>query len=265
MRQIFSLQADARGAAPDGRFTPGPLPGQVTATSPEADELAARLAEAYASPEGTWVRANLITSMDGAVSVDGRSGGLSGAADRLLFHILRALADVILVGAGTVRAEHYGLAKLDWPSLRTGRPATAPIAIVTRQFDLDLDSALLRGDADHPKTIVLTGNRAAPGRVAKAAETAEVITFPGADVSGKDAIGKLSELGFRNILIEGGPMLLGQLVTEDLLDELCLTIAPLLEGGLAGRMITGGSARTMRLASVIEDDGFLLCRYLRGT
>ncbi len=123
----------------------------------------------------------------------------------------------------------------------------------------------MRGSPDRPKTIVLTTDHAPVARVARASQTAEIITFPGGQISATDAINKLGELGYHNILVEGGPMLLGQLVTEDLLDDLCMTFAPLLEGGLADRMITGGTATTMRLASVIEDDGFLLCRYVRRT
>ncbi len=120
MHQIFPLQAGTQEGGLDRRLAVESVPGQATATTAEVSELVARLAEIYAYPDGTWVRANFISSADGAVSLDGRSGGLSGKADRLLFHVLRALADIILVGAGTVRAEHYGLARLDWPQLRAG-------------------------------------------------------------------------------------------------------------------------------------------------
>ncbi len=252
MRQIFPVQAEL-GDAPGAAASPA-------AASP----VVAALAEIYAHPAGGSVRANMVSSVDGAISLDGRSGGLSGPADRLVFKVLRALADVVLVGAGTARAEHYGLAKPDWPQLREGRPASPPIAIVTGQLSLDLESSLIRGDADHEKTIVLTTDQAPPERVTAAARAARVFALKGSRVRASDAIGKLTELGYRNILLEGGPTLLGDLVAENALDELCATVSPLLAGGHAPRMITGGAfALRLRLASVIEDEGFLLSKYVR--
>lgn len=271
MRQIYPPQAGGQaGARAGGQAgylgSADPLTGPITASSPGAEELVARLAEVYAYPDTSWVRANMITSVDGAVSLDGRSGGLSGVADRLLFSVLRGLADVILVGAGTARAEHYGLARADWPTLREGRPEVPPIAIVTGRLALDLDSPLLQGDSDHPRTIVLTTCQAPADRVAAASRTADVISTGSNRVSGKAAIAKLTELGYQRILVEGGPTLLGELLASDLLDELCMTYSPLLEGGESARMITSDqqiSPARLQLGSVLEDDGFLLCRYLR--
>ena len=80
-----------------------------------------------------WVRANMIESADGAAAVDGLSGGLGGSADHEIFGLLRALAGVILVGAGTVRAERYHPARVAprWAALRAGRPDTPPIAVLS--------------------------------------------------------------------------------------------------------------------------------------
>jgi riboflavin biosynthesis pyrimidine reductase len=247
---------------------PGPLAEPVVAGAPGTAELIDGLAACYACPDGLWVRANMVTSLDGAIAVDGRSGGLSGAADRLLFHVLRSLADVVLVGAGTARAERYGLAKpaSTWPQLRQGRQATPPIAVVTRGISLDLHSQLIRGDDALPRTIVLTTSQAPADRVTAAAKTARVIVAGDDEVSAKAAIDSLAELGHRRILVEGGPILLGQLISANLLDELCVTISPLLAGGHGPRMIVqhGPAAVTeLRLATLIEDDGFLLCRYVR--
>ncbi len=210
----------------------------------------------------------MVTSLDGAIALDGRSGGLSGAADRLLFHVLRSLADVILVGAGTARAERYGLAKpgSTWPQLRQGRSGTPPIAVVTRGIGLDLRSQLIRGDDALPRTIVLTTSQAPADRVATAAKTADVIVAGDEEVSANAAVDKLAELGHRRILVEGGPSLLGQLISANLLDEVCVTISPLIAGGHGPRMIVkhGPAAVTgLRLAALIEDDGFLLSRYVR--
>lgn len=265
MRQIFpSKDGEHPHIGPAGA-----LVEPVVAGDPGAAGLIADLAACYAYPDGVWVRANMVTSLDGAIAVDGRSGGLSGAADRVLFHVLRSLADVILVGAGTARAEKYGLAKPDriWPQLRQGRPATPPIAVVTRGISLDLHSQLIRGDDSMPRTIVLTTSQAPADRVAAAAKTAHVIVAGQDEVSAKAAIDALVELGHRRILVEGGPALLGQLVAANLLDELCVTISPLIAGGHGPRMIAqhGPSEVTrLKLTTLIEDDGFLLSRYVRG-
>lgn len=268
MRQIFPGVHSEFGPADPLR-----LAGPITADTPGAAELVKTLADFYAYPgdaddraNGVWVRANMITSLDGAISVDGRSGGLSGEADRLVFTVLRGLADVVLVGAGTARAERYGLAKPAWPQLRQRRPQTPPIAVVTSRLNLDLDSHLVRGDPSLPRTIVLTTRQAPANRVAAAARTADVVVAGDDHVPGWAAIEKLAELGYRRILTEGGPNLLGGIAADDLLDELCVTISPLIEGGHVGRMITSQSTLTagLRLAGLLEDDGFLLSRYVRA-
>jgi len=267
VRQIFPIKSSEQSYI--GPAGIGPLTEPIVDRAPGTAELIADLAACYAYPDGLWVRANMVTSLDGAIAVEGRSGGLSGAADRLLFHVLRSLADVILVGAGTARAERYGLAKpgSTWPQLRQGRQATPPIAVVSRGISLDLHSQLIRGDDSLPKTIVLTTSQAPAGRVAAAAKTANVIVVGDDEVSAKAAIDTLAGLGHRRILVEGGPTLLGQLISANLLDELCVTISPLIVGGHGPRMIVQhGPAEVtgLSLATLIEDDGFLLSRYVRG-
>jgi len=232
--------------------------------------------EVSAAAHRPWIRANMITSADGAASVAGRTGGLSGPADRLVFSVLRSLADVILVGAGTARAERYAQVRVTevWPQLRTGRAPTPPIAVVSRRLDLDLDGRLLASAAGLARTIVLTTELAPAARRRAAASTAQVIVAGEQTVTGAAAVAALAELGHRRILVEGGPTLLGELTAEGLLDELCLTVSPVLEGGQSERIITapaGGQRGAgavglagLRLASVFEDSGYLLCRYLRA-
>jgi riboflavin biosynthesis pyrimidine reductase len=234
-----------------------------------------------------WVRANMVTSVDGAGSLYGRSGGLSGAADRLVFAVLRSLADVILVGAGTARAEHYAQVRPGsvWPSLRAGRLATPPIAVVTRTLDLGPSSQLLAARAGLARTIVLTTEAAPRERLTAAAKSAEVIVAGEESVTATAAISALAVAGYHRILTEGGPTLLAELVAEDLLDDLCLTIGPVLEGGhttrilrpAGGRGIAGTAtegaatdspttdqpATGLSLVSVLQDDDYLLLRYLR--
>src|ERR1700684_1798628 len=113
---------------------------------PEAgDELDDfELAEAYAYPRERGLRAKMVKSAEGAGSVNGLSGGLSAAGDKRVFGILRALADVVLVGSGTAEAENYKPARPRpaLASLRAGRRATATIAVIRGPLDLDLTSPL---------------------------------------------------------------------------------------------------------------------------
>ena len=239
----------------------------------------AALAGLYAYPDlgappVRWLRANMVASLDGAASVGGRSGGLSNEADQQVFAMLRAHADVILVGAGTARAEGYGPVRpesegLRWAWLRDGRPPSAPIAVITRALDLDLGGALLADAPAHARTIVITTESAVPGRRAAAARTADVIVAGEASVDLKAAVDALAERGHQRISCEGGPHLLGQLADAGLLDELCLTISPLLAGPGADRIVTGGlpmprgGTLPFTLAHALEDESHLLCRYVR--
>src|SRR5262245_48924839 len=216
----------------------------------------------------------MVASVDGAATLDGRAGGLSGEADEQVFAMLRALADVILVGAGTARAERYGPVRpesegLRWTWLRDGRTPSAPIAVVTRALDLDLASPLLAGAPPHARTIVITTDAAPAERRVGAARTAEVIVAGEAMVDMKAATDALAGRGYQRVLCEGGPHLLAQLAGEGLLDELCLTFSPLLAGPGADRIVTGGlplpggGTEPFTLAHVLTDEAYLLCRYLR--
>ena len=178
------------------------------------------LAALYAYPAGldrAWLRANMIESADGAAAVDGLSGGLSGPGDRAVFGVLRALADVILVGAGTAREEKYRPARVrpEWAGLRAGRPATPPIAVLSGRLGLDLAGPLLGsatgGPAPDARTIVITSAAADPDLRAAVAAHADVIVAGERQVNLAVAAGELARRGYRRILAEGGPRLLGQL------------------------------------------------------
>jgi riboflavin biosynthesis pyrimidine reductase len=268
VRQIFPAPETAPEIGPIGNGDGPPSEAAVTA-----------LAELYAYPDpaaraAPWVRANMVASADGAGSLDARSAGLSGAADRTLFKVLRSLADVIVAGAGTARAERYRPVREGevWPRLRHGRTPTPPIAVVTRGLSLAADDPLLTKAPDGARTIVLTTQAAPPARRAAVARHADVAVAGRAEVSPADAVAALAERGHRRILVEGGPALLGQFVAAGLLDELCLTVSPLLEGGHAGRIMAAppgvkpgedddGGPAAFRLGHVLEDHGFLFCRY----
>ncbi len=216
---------------------------------------------------GALLRANMVASADGAVSVGGRSGGLSGPADRMVFTVLRSLADLIVVGAGTVRAEHYRPVQADeiWTGLRPAGAPVPAIAVVSGRLALDPDSQLLTAAAPGAQTIVITTAAAAPDRRAAIARQARVIEAGQDRLDLARAVRALHDLGYESILAEGGPTLLGHLAEADLLDELCLTTSPVLAGGSAGRIVSSSSALAARLslAQVLTDDGFLFSRYLR--
>jgi riboflavin biosynthesis pyrimidine reductase len=239
----------------------------------------AAVAGLYAYPDPgarprCWLRANMVASLDGAAALDGRAGGLSSEADEQVFAMLRALTDVILVGAGTARAERYGPVRpesegLRWTWLREGRTPSAPIAVVTRALDLDLASPLLADAPPSGRTIVITTEAAPADRRAAAARAAAVIVAGEAMVDMKVALDALAGLGYQRVLCEGGPHLLAQLAGEGLVDELCLTLSPLLAGPGADRIVTGGlplpggGAQPFTLKHALEAEGFLLCRYVR--
>jgi riboflavin biosynthesis pyrimidine reductase len=263
------------------------FPAEPAAPEIGPDGVAA-LAELYAYPAARagapWLRANMIESADGAASLNGLSGGLSGGADRQVFRVLRSLADVIVVGAGTARAEKYRPVRDRevWPELRQGRAPTPPIAVVTRELDLDPDSPLLSGADGGARTILLTTEAAPAGRLKAAAAHADVVVAGRDMVPPSAVVRELAARGHRDVLVEGGPTLLRQISDAGLLDDLCLTFSPVLEGGSAGRILAppeaasngqrsgvaavkGGAAAGLSLAHVLEDDGSLLCRYLRAT
>jgi 5-amino-6-(5-phosphoribosylamino)uracil reductase len=254
-------------------------PSAGTAGADEGDlDTLAGLAAAYAYPARPggrpYLRANMVSSLDGAAHAEGRSAPLSSAADMRVFGVLRALADVVVVGAETARLEGYRPAKAreDFAEARTaaGQTPAPAIAVVSRSLDLDFDAPLFREPLT--PTLVLTGAGAPRERlVAARAAGAEVVVAadPAGDGGGVDparAVAELADRGHTRLLHEGGPRLLAQFAAADVLDELCLTVAPLLTGGGAPRIMNGpavpGPARLVPLA-VLEEDGFLFTRYVR--
>jgi len=223
----------------------------------------------YAYPDGRWLRANMVSSADGAASLEGASAGLSSDTDRRLFALLRTLSDVIVVGAATARTERYKPARPpqdQWRHLRDGRTPTPPIAVITRRLDLDPDSPLITAAPPDARTIVITTAQA-PADIRAALEPrADVIVAGDDGVDFTAAVAALAERGHRRLLAEGGPHLLGELLGAGLLDELCLTIGPLLAGPGPGRIVSGGpdgASLPLDLAHVLAEDGFLFCRYTR--
>jgi riboflavin biosynthesis pyrimidine reductase len=227
---------------------------------------------AYPDQDDQWVRANFITSVDGGATADGKTGTMAGPGDRLIFFLLRELADVIVVGAGTVRVEgysgaHAGVAERQHRQAR-GQSEVPQLAIVTNSGRLERDMGVFIRTEVPP--LVLTCAAAADETRHLLGDLAEVIDCSGTDPGAVDEAALLATLrarGMGRILTEGGPMLLGSLIEHDMLDELCLTIAPYVVGGLARRIATGpGQVLTrMRCAHVLTDEaGYLYARYVRA-
>lgn len=212
------------------------------------------------------VRLNMIASIDGAAYLSGRSGALGGPADKALFATLRSLADVILVGAATVRVEGYGPARLD-PAARArrqrlGLATTVPIAVVTRSCRLDWTSPFFTAAEARP--LVVTASSSNAGDRAVASEVAEVILAGRDDVDLSAAVGALGERGYDSILAEGGPGIAAQLAVAGLLDEVCLTLSPMLAAGDARRILDGPAVVPpvrLELAGVLTADSYLFLRY----
>jgi len=240
-----------------------PDPADLADADPTGADLTEALAAHYAWPEepaAPYVRVNFVSSLDGAVTVGGRSGGLGTTADKAVFLVLRELADVVLVGAGTVRAENYGGARRP----TRGRTTPPPIAVVTGSADLDPASRLFTDTTVPP--IVLTAESAPQERREALADAGgDVVALPRLT---PDAL--LAELGVRGlnrVLCEGGPALFGSLQAADAVDELCLTLSPLLAAGDAGRIAhgpAGSPTRAMTLVGALHADDTLLLRYRRS-
>lgn len=217
-----------------------------------------------------WVLGNMVAGLDGSAAVHGRVGALSSPTDQHLFRMLRSLADLVLVGAATVRQEHYGPARLpdDVRAEReaAGRLPVPRIAVVTRSLDLDLDGRLFT-EADHAaRPMVLTCGSADEVRRAEVAEVADVVVVGEQTVELGEALRHLHrEQGVEVVLTEGGPALLGQLVHTGLLDELCLTLSPKMGGDALPVAVSTATSELvgLRLGHVLEEDGTLFLRYER--
>lgn len=234
-----------------------------------------RLPQLYAYPENLtrcWVRSNFISSLDGGATLDGKSGDLAGPGDRALFQVMRELADVVVVGAGTVRVENYGGAKMSAAARQArqarGQAEVPPIGIVTQSGRLERDMKVFTQTEVAP--LVFTSADALPQTREQLGPAAEVIDASGPDAGAVDLPTVLSLLagrGLLRVLTEGGPRLHGAFIDHGLLDELCLSLAPTLVGGQARGIATGlgQSPTAMRRVHLLADEaGYLYTRYARG-
>ncbi|MFE9771799.1 pyrimidine reductase family protein [Streptomyces sp. NPDC005931] len=267
MRRLFPVTHETADPA-------GEAPGS---TGDGREWSLAELAAAYAYPEPgpggrePWLRANMVSTLDGAAQHEGRSQPISCPADMRIFGTLRALADVVVVGAQTVRQEGYrpARARAEFAAAReaAGQGPAPAIAVVSASLDLDFSLPLFTSPP--VPTLVLTGATADRGRIAAAERAgARVVTAgEGAGVDPARAVRALAELGHTRLLTEGGPRLLGQMIAAGVLDEICLTVSPMLTAGDAQRIADGPSVtipRRFSLMSMLEENGFLFTRYRRS-
>jgi riboflavin biosynthesis pyrimidine reductase len=242
---------------------------------PEGDDVLTRcyVDPARPAPDGRpWVVANMVGALDGTAAVDGRSAPLSSPGDRRVFHVIRSVADVILVGAGTARTERYG-PHAPPPEAREarvgrGQRPTAPIAVVSASLRLDWESPLFTRSEARP--VVVTTAGADPAARACAEAVADVVV---AGDDGLDLGAAVDQLGRRYggvVLTEGGPSLLAALLAADLVDELCLTLSPwtggdaLAVGGGAGAGADGRPRRRFAPASACAEEDHVFLRYVRA-
>ncbi|MYH97644.1 MAG: pyrimidine reductase family protein [Acidimicrobiia bacterium] len=216
-------------------------------------------------PDRPWLMLNMVTSADGATSADGVSASLSSPVDRRVFAAIRAVADVVVVAAETVRREGYGAPKSN-PEAAADRMARnqAPrprLAVVSRSLDLDFTASVF---GDSPPPLLFTVAEPPAERLAQAEAVAEVHRMGTDRVDLTTAMARIGQLGASVVLAEGGPTLNGQLLAAGLLDEVCWTISPTLAGGDSSRMAKGAPARLqqLRLDRVLAQDHTLFLRYL---
>ena len=214
------------------------------------------------------VRVNMISSLDGAATADGLSEGLQTPGDNTVFAALRDLADVVLVGGGTANAEKYRPVVLEDRRIarrvELGLAGALPIAVVSRRLDLDPGSPLFVDASPDARSIVLTCESADADVRGAFERIADVIICGDDSVDLGVAFDALRSRGLGRVLCEGGPTLFGTLAGAGVIDELCLTVSPLMAGPGAIRIVQGQAweaARThLKLIGLLEEDNALFLR-----
>jgi riboflavin-specific deaminase-like protein len=233
-----------------------------TEPRPPHEWLAAVRPQERAPEQRPFVYLNMVASADGRAAVGGRTQALGSETDTLLLAELRTLADAVLIGSGTLRAEGYGrlvgnperVARRD----AAGRPPTPTAVLLSRSLDLPWDAGLFAA-AGQP-VLVYTGSDADPPDVAA---PLELVRLP--ECTPEAALRELRARGVRALLCEGGPTLNRALLAAGLVDELFLTLSPLLAGNAeAPRIVEGEDLPEplgLTLEWVLHHDDELYLRY----
>ena len=236
-----------------------------------ADPLAPYLAVDRSRPRHEcWVTGHMVAGLDGTAAVGGRVGSLSTAPDQELFRRMRQIADVVLVGAETVRREGYGAVRLSEEARAArqaaGRAPVPPLAVVSRSLAFDWTARAFTDAPDGAPTHVITCTAADPARLARAREVATVVIAGEERVDPVVAMRALADLGHRVVLCEGGPTWLGELVAADRLDELCLSVSPLIGGDPLPVCVNppGSGITSFGLRGAMVEDDTLFLRYERS-
>lgn len=224
-------------------------------------DLAAHYAEGWLDRGG--LRANMVASADGAADADGVSAGLQTPGDNVVFAMLRALADVVLVGWSTAATEKYGPARPDAAvRARWGLRPDLPVAVISRSLQVDPAGRLFE-NGNRP--LVVTCARSDARRRADLSVHADVLVCGNDDIDYGAVRVALAERGLTRVLCEGGPTILARIIAAGELDELCLSLSPSLTGPGAGRIVAGhpwtGAPRPLHLRDLLEEDGALFLRY----
>jgi riboflavin biosynthesis pyrimidine reductase len=230
------------------------------------------VAEAYASlgllerahPDRPYVVANMISTSDGRATLGGRTERISSDTDRELFHSLRTQVDAVMVGTGTIAIERYGpLARR--PEVRArraalGLPETPLCVTVSRSMELSVDAPLFQDPDTHVVVLTHSDREPPPCRCRLTVER-----LPGDDLDLVAAAAVLQERhGVRAMLLEGGPTVLAAMVNAGLVDDLFLSVSPLLVGGDEPSLLEGTALdppRALELVSVLEEESYLFLRY----
>jgi riboflavin biosynthesis pyrimidine reductase len=220
-----------------------------------------------ALPDRPYVVANMIASTDGRATLGGRTEGISSDTDRVLFHSLRAQVDAVMVGTATIAIERYGpLARR--PEVRArraalGLPETPLCVTASRSMELPVDTPLFQDPGSH--VVVLTNSDREPPPCAC---RLTVERLPGEELDLCAGMARLRERhGVRAMLHEGGPTLLAAMLEPGLVDELFLSMSPLLVAGDEPSLLEGTALErplALRLVTVMEEESFLYLRYRAG-
>jgi riboflavin biosynthesis pyrimidine reductase len=234
--------------------------------SPHPDATDDDLLEWYSDrPARAGVVFNFISSVDGSATVHGHSGGLSDPVDQRILRLLRRLADVLVVGAGTIRVEGYAGELLDedgraWREA-TGKPARPAVAIVSGSLRLDPAAAFFTTAPTRP--LIFTTERSDPRKRVELSQVAELVIAGADTVDPRRVVAELTDRGHRRIHSEGGPKLFGSFQEAGVVDGLCLTLSPALVGGLGARVTAWADehAVPLELMHVLRSGSMLFLRY----
>ena len=218
-----------------------------------------------------WILLNMVNSVEGFISFEGKAAGLSGPADKNIYQIIRGLADIILVGAGTIRTENYKAPRTPEGTLAEFRESRNQekrprIAVISGELNLDPEMGLFA--ENHPEDkppLIYSKNASLEKNGSLFSSSAEVIGFQEDELNILKIVENLSKQKAKIVVCEGGPSLNAHLLAADVIDEFCLSISPRAVGGEISAPLLEqpvDSPTALSLDRIILEDEFLFCRYL---